>query len=292
MLDDNATRARAIIESTWDQDVNGDSQCNNQGVSWGLLQVKDRLPRGCAAGPHESAYPDVFISTANNLNYALAWVVACYRGDMSEWIPNDFMADSALRMRHCTGLWFSGTWRRGNSGYLANYDTALANKPWLGASFPSWNVSGVCRTIDCDTLPASQDQVPDDTTPPSIPADLTADVVSTSRIDLSWRASMDDVGVTGYRLERCQGASCTDFAEIAQPSGTSFSNTGLVAGTAYRYRVHAADAAGNLSEYSDIVSATTNNGGAVTAGLVAHWQFDANADDGVGANHGTLLNGA
>ena len=79
-----------------------------------------------------------------------------------------------------------------------------------------------------------------------------------SQIDLSWTAATDDVGVTGYRVERCEGAACTGFVEIGTPSGTSYSDTGLTADTAYRYRVRAADAAGNLSSYSSVVTATTD----------------------------------
>ena len=56
--------------------------------------------------------------------------------------------------------------------------------------------------------------------------------------------------MTGYRVERCPGAGCTNFAQIGTPTGTTFSNTGLRAGTTYRYRVRAVDAAGNLSGYS------------------------------------------
>ncbi|MEK7560420.1 MAG: Ig-like domain-containing protein [Patescibacteria group bacterium] len=97
-----------------------------------------------------------------------------------------------------------------------------------------------------------------DTTAPSTPSNFSAAVVSDSRIDLSWSASTDNVGVLNYRLERCAGSSCTNFTQIATPTGTSYSNTGLSASTTYRYRVRAVDAAGNVSGYSNIASATTN----------------------------------
>ena len=74
---------------------------------------------------------------------------------------------------------------------------------------------------------------------------------------MSWAAATDNVGVTGYRFERCQGASCTTFSQIATPTGTSFAHTGLSPSTTYRYRVRASDAAGNLGAYSPIASATT-----------------------------------
>ncbi|MFH1257148.1 MAG: Ig-like domain-containing protein [Candidatus Diapherotrites archaeon] len=96
-----------------------------------------------------------------------------------------------------------------------------------------------------------------DTTPPSTPANLTATAAPSSQINLSWAASTDNTGVAGYRIERCTGASCTSFTQIATPTGTSYNNTGLSANTTYRYRVRAADAAGNLSNYSSIASAAT-----------------------------------
>src|SRR2546422_9220794 len=57
----------------------------------------------------------------------------------------------------------------------------------------------------------------------------------------------------GFRIERCAGAGCTTFAEIATvgPNVTAYANTGLTAGTGYSYRVRAYNAAGN-SGYSNV----------------------------------------
>src|SRR5258706_318946 len=98
---------------------------------------------------------------------------------------------------------------------------------------------------------------PPDTTAPSAPTGLGATAASATQVNLSWTASTDNVGVAGYRVERCQGAACSTFAQVATPTATSFSDTGLTAGTSYSYRVRAADAAGNLGAYSNIASATT-----------------------------------
>jgi RHS repeat-associated protein len=100
---------------------------------------------------------------------------------------------------------------------------------------------------------------PGDTTPPTAPSGLGATAVSASQINLAWTASTDNLGVTGYRVERCQGAGCANFAQIAAPTATSFNDTGLSAAASYSYRVRAADAAGNLSAYSNVASATTVN---------------------------------
>ena len=98
-----------------------------------------------------------------------------------------------------------------------------------------------------------------DTTPPTAPSSLTAAAVSGTRINLTWTASTDNVGVTGYRVERCRGVGCTNFAQVTTVTGTTYGNTGLTQATSYSYRVRAGDAAGNLSSYSNIASATTRD---------------------------------
>lgn len=89
-----------------------------------------------------------------------------------------------------------------------------------------------------------------DTTKPSKPAGLTATAVSSSQINLSWTASTDDVGVTGYRIYR-------GGTQVGISTATSYSDSGLAASTAYSYTVAAYDAAGNLSDQSSAASATT-----------------------------------
>jgi hypothetical protein len=94
-------------------------------------------------------------------------------------------------------------------------------------------------------------------TPPAAPSNLTATAVSSSQINLTWTDNSNNED--GFRIERCQGASCNNFAEIATVAAntTSYSNTGLTAATAYRYRLRAYNSAGN-SAYSNIASATTS----------------------------------
>ena len=119
------------------------------------------------------------------------------------------------------------------------------------ASDGSGNFSAYSNVATTTTLP--------DSTPPTAPATLGASAVSSTRIDLSWAAATDNVGVTGYLIERCQGSGCSSFAQIAAPlgTGTTYSDTTAVAGTTYGYRVRATDLAGNLGPYSPVASATT-----------------------------------
>jgi fibronectin type 3 domain-containing protein len=129
-----------------------------------------------------------------------------------------------------------------------------------------------------------------DTQPPSAPGTLTAATVSGTQIDVSWGAATDNVGVTMYRLERCQGATCVDFARIANPTGLTYSDTGLLPNTTYRYQVRAQDAAVNLGPYSNIGSATTL---ATIPGLISAYGFGEGsgtltADSSGNGNTGTL----
>ena len=98
-------------------------------------------------------------------------------------------------------------------------------------------------------------------TPPTAPAGLTASAASTTQINLSWTASTDNIGVTGYRIERCQGVGCTTFLEVGTTAAgvLTFSNTGLTTGNPYTYRVRAYDALSNLGAYSPTATAMTTD---------------------------------
>src|SRR5438552_2234508 len=89
-----------------------------------------------------------------------------------------------------------------------------------------------------------------DTTAPSMPTGLTAAVAGLTAANLSWNASTDNVGVTGYIVRR-------NGVQIATPTTTSFGDTGLSAATTYSYTVASRDAAGNTSPDSTSVSVTT-----------------------------------
>jgi hypothetical protein len=94
-------------------------------------------------------------------------------------------------------------------------------------------------------------------TGPTAPTNLTATAASSSQIGLSWTASTDPAGVSGYKVERCQGANCSNFAQIGTSTTASYSDTGLTPNSSYSYRVRATDAAGNNSAYSNTATAST-----------------------------------
>jgi hypothetical protein len=68
---------------------------------------------------------------------------------------------------------------------------------------------------------------------------------------LTWTAATDDIGVTGYQIDR-------DGEEVATVGKvTSFSDTTVSPETTYNYTVRAVDAAGNASNATDPSSVTT-----------------------------------
>ncbi len=117
-----------------------------------------------------------------------------------------------------------------------------------------------------------------DTQAPTAPGTPTASGITSSSVNLSWTASTDNVGVTGYDILRATGTSGGTFAQVGTSTTASFSNTGLSANTAYRYQVRARDAAGNVSAVSSAVTVTTTTGGGtgggcgVTATVQTQWQ--------------------
>jgi endo-1,4-beta-xylanase len=103
-----------------------------------------------------------------------------------------------------------------------------------------------------------------DTQAPTAPTNLVASSTTASSVSLTWTASTDNVGVTGYQVLRAPGASGGAFAQVGTSTTPSFTNTGLTASTTYRFQVRAVDAAGNTSAVSNTVTAATQAGGGDT----------------------------
>ncbi|SHF68355.1 Por secretion system C-terminal sorting domain-containing protein [Tenacibaculum mesophilum] len=89
-----------------------------------------------------------------------------------------------------------------------------------------------------------------DTQAPTAPSSLASSSVAQTTLTLSWTASTDNVGVTGYDVY--QGTT-----KLTTVTTTSYNVTGLTANTAYTFSVKATDAAGNISAASNTVNVTT-----------------------------------
>lgn len=108
---------------------------------------------------------------------------------------------------------------------------------------------------------------PADTTAPTAPNNLQATGATASTISLSWGASTDNVGVTGYTVY--YGSSSLNVA------GITATVSGLTANTTYSFTVKAKDAAGNLSAASNVLQASTTAGSGGTTTWAAQASYVA-----------------
>lgn len=93
-----------------------------------------------------------------------------------------------------------------------------------------------------------------DTQAPTAPTSLASTATTTTSISVSWNASTDNVGVTGYNVYS-NGVLKTTV------TGLTATITGLTASTSYNINVSAKDAAGNTSASSNTIAVTTNASG-------------------------------
>ena len=95
---------------------------------------------------------------------------------------------------------------------------------------------------------------------PGKPTDLTATAVGATQIDLSWTAPVDYGGrsISGYKIEVSEDAGTTWADQTADTgsTATTYSHTGLSAGSTRHYRVSATNSIGTGSA-SDVANATT-----------------------------------
>jgi len=109
------------------------------------------------------------------------------------------------------------------------------------------------QSLNTGTVPTPP-APPADTTAPTVPQGVNATAVSSSGIKVSWSASTDAVGVTGYNIYR-------NGSKLTTVTATNYSDSGLQPNTAYTYSVSSFDAAGNTSAQSVGAGATTQVAG-------------------------------
>jgi M6 family metalloprotease-like protein len=128
------------------------------------------------------------------------------------------------------------------------------------------SVSAGTATLDID-----MSAPPADVTAPNAPDPLSAQA-SPDQVELSWPASTDDVGVSGYRVTR----NGYQFATVTSPGWT---DTSVQPGATYTYRVSAYDAAGNYATSAPL-SVTVPAAPAPEAGPGTDPEADPGTDPG------------
>jgi Fibronectin type III domain len=146
--------------------------------------------------------------------------------------------------------WFDGV-RISTLSKTENFGTNPIGRIQLGENSTARNFDIAFDDVTADTSFISEGGPPPDTTPPSDPTNLIAVAVSPTRVDLTWTASTDNVGVTNYDIYR-NGSPLVSVGAV-----TTYSDTTAAPSTTYNYEVRARDAAGNPSGFSNESTVTT-----------------------------------
>lgn len=172
------------------------------------------------------------------------WTWSLYNWSTSAWVPLGTNAGAPS-----WGSWKLLTFAA--TGTLANYVSSS------GALRVQLKANNANDAADIDYLPVivTSGTTTADTVSPTMPGTPTVASKTSTSVSLTWGASTDNVGVTGYKVF-VNGAS----APAATASGTSATVSALSASTAYSFTVRARDAAGNRSAVSGAVTATTSAG--------------------------------
>jgi parallel beta-helix repeat protein len=133
--------------------------------------------------------------------------------------------------------------------YGLNIANSICNRTFVGTNHFAGNKTGTIRDVGTNTQYGTSD-----TTPPSNPTNLQANAVSSSRVDLTWTASTDNIGVVAYDIYR-NASFLTSVGAV-----TAYSDTTVFPSTTYSYQVRARDSAGNPSGLSNTASVTTSSG--------------------------------
>ncbi|MFW6694038.1 glycosyl hydrolase family 18 protein [Streptomyces sp. MAR4 CNX-425] len=171
---------------------------------------------------------------------------------ISSWtISWDFPAGTTVTSAWDADVTNSGTtWTAKNK----SYNGSLA--PGASVSFGfngSGSGGGTVTNCTLNGDPCDGGGVPGDN-PPSAPGTPSAGTITDTSVALSWTAATDDKGIKNYDVYR--GSS-----KVATVTDTTYTDTGLNAGSTYTYSVRARDTADQVGPASGSRTVTTTGGG-------------------------------
>jgi fibronectin type 3 domain-containing protein len=241
---------------------------DNVGVT-SYVVYRDGIPLTSMSSPVTSFTDNALVGNSAHQYYVKAFDAANIGGPASNTVTRSFADTTAPTAptglaRTLSGFTVRLTWRAstdnvgvqsytiyragvavGTSSTLAYTDTtaplAKTSTYTVRARDAAGNLSAASSSVSA--------AVPADTTVPSRPTGLKV-TAGTKQIVVAWTASTDNVGVKSYYLFRAN-AKYRLLGKV-----TSFTDTGLVTGRQYTYKVYALDAAGNWSASSGNVTAT------------------------------------
>ena len=156
------------------------------------------------------------------------------------------------------GSWSSLWSSSGNQGNqwneesvnLSSYVGSSIQLRFVGTTGTSWSSD---IAIDDLELTATGGSTPD-TTAPTTPGNVSASNITETAATISWSASSDNIGVTGYNVYQ-------NGSLLGSTTNTSATISSLTAGTTYTFAVSAFDAAGNESSTDSVTFTTDASGG-------------------------------
>jgi hypothetical protein len=194
----------------------------------------DQVTYNFAQNSTPPAAPTNLLATAAGTGVKLTWTASTSSDSSAQDIYRD------------------GQWLATVGPDVVSYTDAA---PIDGASY-TIRAHDLARNQSGDSAPASVGSGTD-TTPPTAPGALTATATGPASVQLSWTASTDNVGVTGYDIYR--GSATTPLASVAG-TVTGYVDNTVSAQQTYSYTVKARDAAGNNSTASNTATVTTPAG--------------------------------
>jgi len=199
-----------------------------------------KITVNATAGPFVVTAPNTAVSYAGGSTQTITWNVAGTTANGVNCANVDILISTNGGSTWSTLL--AATPNDGTQAVTIPNTPGTQNRIMIkGTNHIFFDVSNTNFTITAGTS---------DTTAPSTPTNLTASGTTQTSTNLSWTASTDNVGVTGYNVYR--GTTL-----LTTVTGTTYTATGLTASTAYAFTVRARDAAGNLSAASNTANVTT-----------------------------------
>jgi chitodextrinase len=157
--------------------------------------------------------------------------------------------------------WNASTDNRGVEGYRIYRNSSLIATITTGTSYSdttaipatSYSYTVAAYDVGLNASPQSAPAAvttPPDTLAPSAPTNLTAPNIGATEVQLTWTASTDNVGVTGYRVYR-------DGVQVGTSPTASYTDSTVEPLTPYAYVVRAYDVSTNLSQPSNTINLVT-----------------------------------
>ncbi|SCY60014.1 reprolysin-like metallopeptidase [Flavobacterium caeni] len=192
------------------------------------------------AGPFTVSSPNTAVSYVGGSSQTVTWAVAGTTANGVNCANVDILISSNAGTTWTTLL--AATPNDGSQAVTIPNTPGTQNRIMVkGTNHIFFDVSNTNFTITAGSS---------DTVAPSAPTNLAASGTTQTATNLTWTASTDNVGVTGYDVYQ-------NGTFRASTTSTSYAATGLTASTAYSFYVRAKDAAGNASGNSNTVNVTT-----------------------------------